>query len=108
MFDFLINTAQAVELPRFNQEDLPNFISSVYRFALAVVGILVFIRLLYAGFMLLTAAGNVSKISDAKEKLKNAIIGIILLFSAYLILYVINPDLVKNTFSFDLFRRMTQ
>lgn len=106
LINFLLNTARAVELPKFDQPDLPAFINSVYIFALSVVGIVVFVRLLYAGFRLLTAAGNASNISDAKEKIKNAIIGIILLFAAYLILYVINPDLVKNTLNFDLFRQL--
>ncbi len=95
--------AQAVSLPDFsNTSDLPAFISSVYSFALTVVGIAVFIRILYAGFLMLTAAGNSSKWGDAKTKMQNAIVGTILLFAAYLILYVINPDLVKNTFNFSI------
>ena len=103
MLNFLINTAQ-VSLPTFNQPDLPAFINSVYSFALTVVGIVVFVRILYAGFLWLTAAGNASKAADAKNKITNAIIGAILLFAAYLILNVINPDLVKNAFNFRLTR----
>lgn len=95
--------AQAVSLPDFSSTgDLPGFISSVYGFALTVVGIAVFIRILYAGFLMLTAAGNASKWGDARMKMQNAVIGAIILFSAYLILYVINPDLVRNTFNFNL------
>ncbi|MBI2062969.1 MAG: hypothetical protein HYT61_01870 [Candidatus Yanofskybacteria bacterium] len=102
LINFLVNYARAVELPTFDQPDLPAFISSVYSFSLTIVGIIVFVRILYAGFLLLTAAGNVGKISDAKTKITNAVVGTILLFAAYLILYVINPDLVKNTFNFGL------
>ena len=95
--------AQAVSLPDFSQiNDLPGFISSIYSFALTVVGIAVFIRILHAGFLMLTAGGNASKWNDAKTKMTNAIVGAILLFAAYLILFVINPDLVKNTFNFSL------
>lgn len=95
--------AQAVSLPDFSKtSDLPAFISSVYSFALTVVGIAIFIRILYAGFLMLTAAGNSSKWGDARAKMQNAVVGAILLFSAYLILYVINPDLVKNTFKFTI------
>ncbi len=95
--------AQAVSLPDFSKtSDLPAFISSVYSFALTVVGIAIFIRVLYAGFLMLTAAGNSSKWGDARAKMQNAIVGAILLFAAYLILYVINPDLVKNTFNFSI------
>lgn len=103
LLHFFISTAQAVSLPDFSKtSDLPGFISSVYSFALTIVGIAVFIRILYAGFLMLTAAGNSSKWGDAKTKMQNAVIGTILLLAAYLILYVINPDLVKNTFNFSL------
>lgn len=98
----MINTVQAATLPTFDQPNLPAFISSVYSFALTIVGIVVFIRILYAGWLFLTAAGNASKAGDAKNKIQNAVIGAILLFAAYLILYVINPDLVKNTFDFKI------
>lgn len=95
--------ARAVSLPEFSQtSDLPAFISSVYSFALTIVGIAVFIRILYAGFLWLTAAGNTAKAADARDKIKNAVIGAILLFAAYLILYVINPDLVSNAFKFTI------
>ena len=104
-FLFIAGTrvAQAVSLPDFSKtSDLPAFISSVYSFALTVVGIAVFIRILYAGFLMLTAAGNSSKWGDARAKMQNAVVGAILLFAVYLILYVINPDLVKNTFKFTI------
>lgn len=100
--NLLIDTARAVSLPTFDQQNLPAFISSIYSFALTIVGIVIFVRILYAGFLLLTAAGNASKITDAKTKITNAVVGTILLFAAYLILNVINPDLVKNTFNFNL------
>jgi hypothetical protein len=104
-FLFIAGTkvAQAVSLPDFSKTtDLPAFISSVYSFALTVVGIAVFIRILYAGFLMLTAAGNSSKWGDARTKMQNAVIGAILLFAAYMILYIINPDLVSNTFKFTI------
>jgi hypothetical protein len=103
MFSFLIHSVQAATLPNFTQTTtLPAFISSVYSFALTVVGLAILFRILYAGFLLLTAAGNAGKLGDAQDKLKKAIIGAIILFAAYLILYIINPDLVANTFNFTI------
>lgn len=104
ILQYFIPVAQAaVSLPDFSKtSDLPAFISSVYSFALTIVGIAVFIRILYAGFLMLTAAGNSGKWGDAKNKMQNAIIGAILLFAAYMILFIINPDLVKNTFNFTI------
>ncbi|MEK7151499.1 MAG: pilin [Patescibacteria group bacterium] len=103
MLNFLINSAQAAAtLPTFNQGNLPEFVGSVYSFALTIVGIAVFFRILQAGFLWFTAAGNASKASDAMAKIKGAVIGAIILFAAWLILFIINPDLVKSTFSFNL------
>lgn len=52
--------------------------------------------------MWLTVAGNVGKAGGAKTMMTNAVIGAILLFAAYMILFTINPDLVRNTFNFSL------
>jgi hypothetical protein len=46
---------------------------------------------------LVTAVGNPSKMQTAKEYITNALFGLALAFLAYLILYVINPDLVGGT-----------
>jgi hypothetical protein len=48
----------------------------------------------YAGVKWMLAAGDSQKISEAKKKIGNAVIGLILVVSAYTILYLINPDLV--------------
>lgn len=103
-FSFIVfSIAQAVSLPDFsNTKDLPDFISSVYSFSITILGIAVFIRILHAGFLMLTAAGNAAKWNDAKSKMTNAIAGAILLVAAYLILYIINPDLVSNAFRFTI------
>ena len=96
----LIPTAQAaVRLPDFNAtQDLGGFISSLYTFALTMAGLAVFIRFFWAGWLYLASAGNSTKVGEAKKIMWNAVIGVILLFSAYLLLYVINPDLVKCSF----------
>lgn len=92
-----------VELPNISQtQDLGQFISDVYAFAITIVGVLVFVVFLWAGWLYLTAAGNAGNVSKAKTMMTNAIVGAIILLSAYLILYVINPDLVENTFNFKL------
>jgi len=101
MLDLLINTANAASLPAFDSaQSLGGFISNIYSYAITIVGIAIFVRFLYAGFLYLTAAASPANISKARTMMLNAVVGAVLLFSAYLILYVINPDLVKNSFSF--------
>jgi uncharacterized membrane protein len=102
MFITLINTAKAaVSLPDMNStQDLGVFIQNIYSFAISIVGILIFVRFIWAGWLYLTAAANAGNIANSKKMMKDALIGAVLLFSSYLILYIINPDLVQNTFNF--------
>lgn len=101
LFAGRIGISNAVSFPEFSQpKDLPTLISSIYNFALAIVGIAVLIRFLQGGILWLTARGNPDQIKDAKSKIGNAVIGAILLSASYLILFAINPDLVKNTLKF--------
>ncbi len=49
--------------------------------------------------MYMTSAGNTSSIGTAKKVMFDALAGLILALVAWLILYVINPDLVNITFN---------
>ncbi len=82
-------------------DTIPGLISYIYNLAFWIVGIAVFFSVLRGGFIIFFgAAGSASKVSEGKKIITNAIVGLILLFSSWLILNVINPDLVKNTFDF--------
>lgn len=80
--------------------NFPSFIIYIVNFSFWVVGLALFGAFLYSGILWLTAAGNMAKISKAREVLMNAILGFILLLSSWLILNVINPDLVKTKLEF--------
>lgn len=58
-----------------------NIVSSV----LALIGILFFILILYAGFTWMTARGDSGKIDKAKSVLEDAVIGMLLVSAAYAI-----------------------
>ncbi len=70
-------------------QSLGTFISEIYQYSLSLVGLFVFLMMLYAGFQLMFG-----KTAEAKKIILDGIIGAILLFSAYVILNTINPDLV--------------
>src|SRR3989344_690884 len=78
-----------------NFQDL---ISNAFNYAIMLVGIAVFIMILWAGFLWLTSTANPGNIATAKGYISNAIFGGILLLSSYVILYTINPDLVGGEF----------
>jgi len=73
---------------------LPDYIAAIYNFALIAIGILVFVALIYGGFRYLTSAGNPTAMSDATDQISSALLGLVILFSAWLILNTINPELL--------------
>lgn len=87
--------------------NLGKCIADIYNWSLTIVGIIAFVQILFAGVMILTAAGNATKISEARRKISNAILGIIILFSSWLILNTINPDLVGGTLNLPVFEERT-
>lgn len=70
------------------------YAAGVYKFLLSIVGVLAGVFLLIGGFTYLTAGGSAERVSSAKNKIVNALTGLILAFGSYVILFTINPDLV--------------
>jgi len=78
--------------------NLIGYLENLYNFGISITGILAIFMIAVGAFAyIVTSAGNPSKMMDAKEKITNALIGLIIALTAYLLLYVINPDLVKGT-----------
>lgn len=76
-----------------------DYILAIYNFAIWAVGIAALLMISIGGFMYFTAAGNTSKTTKAKEIISDALIGVVVTMVAWLILYVINPDLVNINLS---------
>ncbi len=75
-------------------KSLGELITFIFVWSLRLLGITVFVMIFYAGVLWMTAAGNTSQVGEAKARMTNAVLGAVLLLSAYLILYTVNPDLV--------------
>ena len=81
-----------------NVDDLQSYLEALYRFGIAIVAILAVVMIGIGAFMyIVTAAGNLSIMANAKEIIGNAIFGLVMALLAWLILYIINPDLVGTT-----------
>lgn len=78
--------------------DLPNLINYIYKFALLTCGIVAFISILIGAIQYVTSAGNASKAGDAKDRITQALLGVLILLTAVVILNTINPDLVDIGF----------
>lgn len=72
--------------------------ANIVRTALEVLGVLLLALNLYAGFLWMTAGGNEDKVTKAKSLLFQAVIGLVIILSAYAITqYVIKIALGKWT-----------
>ncbi len=74
-------------------DDLPNCINKLYRFGIAFGSIALVFFMIVAGYLYITG-GETGK-QKGKSVLKNALIGMAILLSSYLLLGFINPDLTK-------------
>ncbi len=75
------------------------YASQAFAFALSVAAVLALLMLVVGGIQYLGSAESPSRLSDAKDRIWNALIGLVLAVAAWLILNVINPALVSNDFN---------
>jgi len=74
---------------------LGNFLVALYKYLISLSGAVVVIILILGGSEWVFAGGDRGKISKAKERIKNAFIGMTLVSCSYLILYTINPAMLN-------------
>ncbi len=69
-------------------------VSTIFNFLLLVAGLASFVVIVLGGVRYLSSAGDPSKMGDAKGQIFSAILGIIIIFSSWMVLNTINPHLV--------------
>lgn len=69
----------------FNISDIGTLINSTLTVALGIVGLLVFVFLVWGGIEWVTAGGDKSKTESARQKITNAIIGLAIVAAAFAI-----------------------
>ncbi len=100
--------AQAAETPSTNPctvdnvrvtqdkiSTLPKCVNRIYIWSLGLSVLLALFMMVLGGYYLMTAAGNAEQATKGKEYITSSIIGVTILFLAYLLLNEINPDLVN-------------
>ena len=79
-------------------DTLQEYLEAVYKFGIAIVAILAVVMIGVGGFMyIVTSAGNAGKLADAKSIITSALVGLVMALLSWLILFVINPDLVGSS-----------
>ncbi|MBU0964005.1 pilin [Patescibacteria group bacterium] len=74
-------------------KDTACYISGIYRYFAGVAGILATVMMMYGGIRYVVSFGNPQKISEAKDTIVSALLGLALTLSSFVILYFINPNL---------------
>jgi hypothetical protein len=74
---------------------LVKYLSAFFVYFVGIVGILAVVMMMYGGYHYIVAAGNPSKMTQGKEIISGAMIGLTLALVSFLLLGTINPSLVN-------------
>ncbi|MEK7185020.1 MAG: hypothetical protein AAB726_00130, partial [Patescibacteria group bacterium] len=80
--------------------NLNDYIGYVFKFSIALAAFLAVIMIIIGGFQYMTSETPFSK-SDGKEKIWNAVTGLLMVLASYIILATIDPRLVEIKTSID-------
>ena len=84
-----------IEIPvQRDGDDASGYVSQLYKFISMIVGALGAMMFMIGGFQYLISAGNTAAVAQAKQTMFSALAGIIIVLTAYLLLRIINKELV--------------
>lgn len=85
---------------RTTETTLTQFVANILNVFFGLLGTIFIILLVYGGYVWMTAAGNSEKVEKAQHTIRVAIIGLVIIASAYAITYFIFsrlPDSAETT-----------
>lgn len=73
--------------------DLPTIVGRLIGAALTLLGSVLLVYILYGGFLWMTAGGEDKKVTEAKNVIKNAVIGLVIIAAAFAISnFILGPQ----------------
>ncbi len=91
------------EIPRgaFDQssdpKDVRMIIAEIVRASLGFLGIIFLVLVIWSGFEWMTASGNEERVGQAKKRLKNSAIGLVIILAAYGITHFLITEVIDAT-----------
>lgn len=76
---------------------LAEYIDALYRYLVPTMAVVAVVMVMIAGLQYILSRGNPSAVKQAKERIAKAVVGLILLLSAYTLAYFLDPRLVEFT-----------
>lgn len=76
-----------------DDQGLDQIVAWLYVFIVTISGLAAFVMIVWGGIQYMTSSGNPTTTGEAKDKIKQALLGLLLILASFLILQVINPEL---------------
>lgn len=73
---------------------LTDLVKYAFNFAVAIGSVIAFMVIVYQGFNIANSGGESAKVDAAKNKIRDAFIGLVIILLSYIILTTINPGLI--------------
>jgi hypothetical protein len=83
---------------------MSDYVNGIYKFAVAAVVFSALLMITIGGFMYIISAGNQAQAGTAKQIITDALLGLVVVFTIYLILHTINPELLNISLDFSSMR----
>ena len=77
------------------KETMPTMARDLYKFLVGSAGMVAVVVMMAGGYLWLFAGGNTARVGQAKDYISGAVIGLTLALGSYMILNMINPDLIN-------------
>ncbi len=74
---------------------LAKYIDALYRYLIVIATVVAVVMVMVGGLQYILSRGNADAVKKAKERITNAVIGLVLLFAAYDIAFLLDPNTVR-------------
>lgn len=95
LFDKTKSEGEKPEGITIDCNSIAKMVADTYKFIAGTAGIAAVIVMMAGGYIWLFAGGNASKVGEAKSLIGSAVLGLFLVLGSYMILNLINPELIK-------------
>ncbi len=75
--------------------DLGSFINAIFRMTISIGAVIAVAQFVYGGIVYMMTESGAVQMGESKERMRNALLGLIMLLSTYVIFNQINPDLLN-------------
>ncbi|MFM2414415.1 MAG: hypothetical protein RI911_108 [Candidatus Parcubacteria bacterium] len=76
-------------------ENLGEFINAVFRMTISIAAVVAVCQFVYGGIVYMMTESGAVQMGESKERMRNALLGLIMLLATYVVFNQINPELLN-------------